>query len=183
MRRPARWVPAVVAGVIVACSSLDNIAVDVTGTAVVERGGPLDELLPALEFLGFGSIQITDSQQFRNQGYTEDDIDSVRLVQLTLTITEPDGASFDFLSAIAFYAEAEGQPRVQIGQLEEGRVRADTTRLEIDVDSTVELRPYVLAETMTITTEASGTRPPQDTTIEAAALFDIDINADGGLCD
>ena len=45
----------------------------------------------------------------------------------------------------------------------------------------VELVDYAAAESMTITTTATGTSPEEDTTIIANVVLDIDVNVDGAL--
>lgn len=171
------WAVAIVALVLGTCSSLDNVEVPVTAEATIPRRSVLDELLGNLAFAGFEGFDISESQQFENQGYSKDQVDSVRMIEMTLVIRAPDGANFDFLDAIRFYAEAPGLPRVLVAELEP--VPDGATELRLDVDSSVELQPYVVAPSMTLTTEADGLRPEEETTVEAEAIFDVDVNVTG----
>src|SRR5688572_19762368 len=112
------WAVALAALALGTCSSLDNIEVPVTGNATIPRRSVIDELLGNLSFAGFDGFDISQSQQFENQGYSKDQVDSVRMLELTLTIRSPAGAKFDFMDSIRFYAEADGLPRVLVAELD-----------------------------------------------------------------
>jgi hypothetical protein len=171
------WAIALAALALGTCSSLDNVEVPVTGDATIPRRSVLDELVGNLSFAGFDGFDISQSQQFENQGYSKDQVDSVRMLEMTLTIRSPAGSNFDFLDAIRFYAEADGLPRVLVAELTP--VPDGASALSLVVDSSVELQPYVIAPAMTLTTEADGVRPAEETMIEAEAIFDIDVNVTG----
>ncbi|WP_428267020.1 hypothetical protein [Haliangium sp.] len=162
-----------------ACSSADNVEVVVTGEAVLPQRSVLEELLGSLTFTGFDGFDVSNSQEFRNRGYRKDQIDSVRLLRFSLTITDPANADFDFLSAIRFYIEAEGVPRALVAELDP--VPSGQSQLDLIVDPELELRPYLAAPTLNIITEVSGLRPPQETTVAATAVFDLDVNVSGLL--
>ncbi|HWN70843.1 MAG TPA: hypothetical protein VNM90_24545 [Haliangium sp.] len=171
------WAVALAALALGTCSSLDNIEVPVTANATIPRRSVLDELLGNLSFAGFEGFDISQSQQFENQGYSKDQVDSVHMLEMTLTIRSPAGANFDFLDSIRFYAEADGLDRVLVAELDPVPQGAST--LVLDVDSSVELQPYVIAPEMTLTTEATGVRPAEETMVEAEAIFDVDVNVTG----
>jgi hypothetical protein len=179
-RRSARAIGLPLLLALVTCSEADNVTVDADGEAIVPGGGVLDDLLGQLDFAGFDDVDLAQSEALQNQGYTEDDIDSVHLVSLDLEIAAPAGATFDFLERIAFFVEADGLPRVEIAQLDE--VAAGSTELALVVVADVELRPYVVAEAMTVTSEVTGSRPDDDTTVAAHLAFDVDINVTGAAC-
>ena len=161
----------------VTCSGLDDISVEARGTTTIPAGTVLDELLGQVSFAGFDGFDISESQEFRNQGYTKDDVDSVRIASFTLTVAAPASGNFDFLQRIAFSVEAEGLPSLEIARLDP--VPDGQSVIELEVDSSVDLQPYVVAPSMTITTASTGTRPPQETTVEANAVFAVDINVSG----
>jgi len=105
---------------------------------------------------------------------SKEDIDSGRLKDFTLSIQAPAGQNFDFAESIAFFAEASGQPRVRIAHLD--AVPKGVSSFPVSVDPGVELKPYVTAPQMSITTEAQGSRPPQETTVKADVVLDVDIH-------
>jgi hypothetical protein len=176
--RRVGWFVALVA--LATCSGIDNVTVAVQGQAVIPRGGVLEQLLGDLAFVGFDDVEISQSQEIQREGYDEDDIDSVRMLELVLTIAAPAGGDFDFLDSVAFFVEAEGQPRVEIAR--RAPVPTGLGRLELEVDSSVELRPYAVAPSMIVSSEVVGRRPEADTTVEAAIRFDVDIDVSGAAC-
>lgn len=163
----------------ITCSGLDNIDIPIEAQTVVPEGTVVDQLLGQLSFAGFEGFDIAQSQEFQNQGYTRDEIDSVRIISFTLSVVSPSSGDFDFLDRIAFFAESDGLPRVQIAMLDP--VPAGQDFIELEVDSSVELADYASADSMTITTEATGTRPDMETTVAAEVILDVDVNVDGAI--
>jgi len=161
-------------------SDIDNVEVEQDGRAQIPAGSVIDQLLGDLAFDGFDDIDVSQSQELENQGYTEDQIDSVHLETLTLTVSAPAGGNLDFLESIAFFVEAEGEERVEIARLEP--VPEGVTEVDVPV-ADVELLPYVVAESMTVTAEAMGSAPDDDTTVDAHLVFDVDVNVSGAACD
>ena len=177
------WRPAHAAAVLLAaasaitCSNLDNVSVPADGQTTIP-GSVLGGLLGPVGFLGFSDIDVSEAQEFRNQGYSKDQIDSVRLEVFTLAITAPQGGNFDFLSEVSFFAESEGLPRVEIARI--NPVPRGASALELEILD-VELRDYAVADSMTITTTATGVTPDEDTTISAHLVLDVDVDVSGAL--
>lgn len=159
-----------------ACSGLDNVDVEATGQTTVPMGTVVDQLLGDLSFLGFEGFDISESQEFQNQGYSKSQIDSVRVVTFTLSIASPADGNFDFIERIAFFAESEGLERIEIARLDPVPPGSNVLELEL-LDA--ELRDYAAAESMTITTEATGTRPDAETDIDARVVLDVDVDVSG----
>ncbi|HVK68609.1 MAG TPA: hypothetical protein VM694_29320 [Polyangium sp.] len=165
---------AIAAAAVTSCDNLDNFEVDVGAKATIPPGTILEELLGVLAFDEFQSINLT--QELDNQGVTKEDIDSVRMISLALVIEGPAGANFDFIESIAFFAETEGQPKVLVAELDpvpKGKISLDF------VVSGAELKPYVVAPSMKLTTTTKGKRPPQETRVSAAAVLDVDVTVPG----
>jgi hypothetical protein len=173
-RTAARWSLLLLLPVLWTCGGLTVFSVDVDARTEIPQRSIVDELLGPLAFLGFEGFDITQSQEFRNQGYGKDDVDSVRMTRLSLVIAAPGDADFDFLQRIAFSVSAPGLPTVEIARLDP--VPRGVATLELEVDEAFELQPYVVAPSMTLTAQATGQRPPQRTTVDAAARFRIDVN-------
>ena len=165
---------AVAAAAVTSCDNIDNFEVDVTAKATIPAGTVLDELLGVLSFDEFQSINLT--QELDNQGVTKDDVDSVRMIALSLVIDGPAGANFDFLESLAFYAETEGQKPTLVAELDP--VPKGQTSIEL-VMSGAELKPFVVAPSMKLTTQAKGKRPPQETRVTAAGVLDVDVTVPG----
>lgn len=170
-----KLLPAVALVTAVTCDGIDNIDVDAGGKVTVPAATLLEKLLAgALDFTGFDKIDF--SQDFANQGVTKEQVDSVKLTSLTLTIDGSTGGDFDFLQSISFSVEADGVKAVEIARID--TVPKGVKKLELDIPS-AELKPYVVAPSMRITGKAEGQRPAQETTIAAQAVFDVDIHIPG----
>jgi hypothetical protein len=156
------------------CDNLDNFDIDVNAKATVPKGTVIDELLAALSFDALASIDLT--QELENQGVTKDDVDSVRITAFTLTIEAPQGQTFDFLDSVAFSAETDGQPSVVVARIDPVPKGASTLELTV---TGAELKPYVVAPKMRISATVKGTRPMQDTTVDAKVVLDVDAHVPG----
>ena len=141
-------------------------------------GSPLGEVLGPLAFTGFEGIDVSESQDFRNQGYTKNEMDSVRLSSIALSISAPDDGNFDFFTRLSFFAEADGLPKVEVARLDP--IPKGSQSIDMDILD-VELVDYASADSMTITSTATGTSPSQNTIIDARVVLDIDVNIDGAL--
>lgn len=171
-RAVRRAVALVALAALSSCSNLDNFDVAVDGKAQVQKATLVEKLLGQVEFTGLNQIDFTE--EFKNQGVTKNDVDSVHLKSMTLSITAPPDGRFDFLSSLAFFAEADGLDKVQIASLDV--VPKGMKELNLLVNKSAELKPYVVAPVMRITTHIEGTRPDQDTTIEVHAVLDVDVH-------
>jgi hypothetical protein len=158
------------------CSGLDNFDVTLGGQAVIAGRTLVDELLGPVDFAGLGSVDITESKEYQNEGVEEDDVDSVRVVSFQLAIVSPQSGTFDFIESISIYAETKGLPRVRIASLE--KIPSGAMQLSLAVDS-VDLKPYVVATSMIVTAEASGQQPEDETTVDATVVLDVDVNVSG----
>lgn len=167
---------AVLLGYATTCSGLDNFDVTLDGQAVIAGRTLIDELLGPVDFTGLGSVDITESKEYQNEGVEEDDVDSVRVTSFQLAIVSPKTGTFDFIESLSIYAETKGQPRVRIASLE--TIPSGATQLNLAVDA-VELKPYVVATSMIITAEASGQQPENETTVDATVVLDVDVNVSG----
>lgn len=159
---------------VTACDGLDNFDVEASGQASVEARTLIDDLLGLVPFEGLGQVDF--EQEFRNQGVSEEDVDSVVVKSFVLGIESPGTQSFDFLERVAFFASAEGLAEVRIASAD--AIDPAARRLELDLDD-AELKPYATAERMTIRTEVTGERPEEATTLRADVVFDVDVTVPG----
>jgi hypothetical protein len=157
------------------CAGIDNFDVDVDGQASIPKATLVEQLLGDIDFPGFDSIDL--SQEFKNQGVTKDDVDSVHLKSMTFTIDSPSDGNFDFLDSLTFFAEADGQKMVQIASI--SPVPKGQRTLELVVEEDVDLQPYVVAPSMRLSSHIEGQRPDEDTTVTAAVTLDVDVHVPG----
>lgn len=171
---------ALLLGVLVTCGGLTRVSTTQSATATIPGATLLEVLTGSVDFANLGSFDIAQSQEFKNQGVKREQINSVKIRTLTLTITAPpNGQDFTFLQSIAFFVEAAGQPKKEIargGPFAVGSKEVSLTVLD------VELAPYATAPSMTFTTVATGNKPRNTTTLEAKVVLDADVNIGGVLC-
>jgi hypothetical protein len=170
------WSKAARAGALLAlvtCSRLDNVDVETKAKAVIPQGTLVDQLVDKLDLDAFQNIDF--SSELANQGVSKSDVDSVRLTTFTLEIDAPPGQTFDFLDTIAFFASSDGLSEVRIAHLDV--VPKGATKLTLESDAGVELKPYVVAPKMRIRGQVKGTRPARETTISARVVLDVDVAA------
>lgn len=146
----------------------------VNGSTQVQ-GSPLGGLLGAFPGISqFDNLDLSQTQDFQNQGVTKNDVSSVKLKEFNLQITSPNNEDFSWLSSISFTASANGQSAVIASKSGVNQLGLTAPNPKFDLDlPDVELQPYVTASSMSITGNASGTMPPQDTTVQAAVRFGV----------
>ncbi|MEZ4321944.1 MAG: hypothetical protein R3F61_31015 [Myxococcota bacterium] len=151
-----------------------SISVSDSSEVLVERGTPLEILLSDLSFGEFANLDITSRDAVANQGVEPGDINSVRFDELVLTATDPSGSDLSFLDSLEFYVEADGLPQVLVASSSDFPVGQAEVPLDLE---DLDLTEYVVQDSMTLTTDVSGSRPDVDTVVEAA--FTLRIRATG----
>jgi hypothetical protein len=162
----------------IACDSkLLTVTVEDGAQTTVERGTLLEQLLGDIGFGDFLDMDITAAQELQNQGVADEDIQGVYLTSLGLEVLEPSGGDLSFLESIDFYVEAPDLDRVRVASKE--AIPADESLVALDVVSDLDLHDYVVSESMTLTTEVTGHRPDDDTTVEARFALDVEVTGTG----
>lgn len=157
------------------CSNLDNIDVSVGGKAEIPAATLLDKLLGGLAFDGFNKVDFTES--FKNQGVSKDDVDAVHLKSMTLVVEAPATGNFDFIQSVHFFAKADGLDKVEIATMD--AIPKGKRELDLVINGGVDLKAYVVAPSMQIVSEVSGSLPDEKTTVAAAVVLDVDIHIPG----
>jgi hypothetical protein len=132
-------------------------------------GSPLGALLPASLF----AIPMNIDLQSETAGRGTGPADSVTLRSITLTITSPSAATFDFVDSIAIRISANdgSLAEVEIARLEPV---PGTTSINIPPTSSLDLLPYINAGA-TITAAASGHMPSSDTTYVGRVVLTVHV--------
>jgi hypothetical protein len=154
------------------CSSLTTFTIDGEATTVVERGSILEDLLGDLGFSDWVSMDLTESEELKNQGVQPGDISEVRLTLLELEATAPEDGDLSFLDDMVVYAEA---PEVDEAEVARADDFPEGQALVVFELSDVDLTPYAVSESMTLSTDVTAHRPEQDTTV--TARFEVDVTA------
>jgi hypothetical protein len=157
-----------------ACGHLDEVDVTRSGTVTVP-GGPPDTPIVA----GTVAVPLVIGRQaLADEGIDPSDVDSARLVALRVEVLA--GTSLEaWLDRIAFHVEAPGLPRVLVAEKRDiGALPAGTRAIQLTTPG-VDLKPYLLASSTTVTADVEGTQPSEDTTLRAAATIRVDVNVSG----
>lgn len=168
IRAVARLAVLLLAATSTACHA--TIDIPITSSTTVQ-GGTLFQNLLAQSFGDFTSIDLASTSEFKNAGIDKDDVESVRLSGLTLTVTAPAGGTLEFVDEIAFFVQADGLPKVKVA--EATNVPDSATTLVLTTTN-VEIAPYVTAPKLSLTTETKAHAPRSETTLEAKAVFTVD---------
>ncbi len=162
----------VVAAVTAGCGGPSvSFEVPVSGEARIPgaSGGVLDQVLGSFGFDNLNNIDFDSTQEFENNEVTRDHVSSAKLSSLTLTVTDPAGADFDWLDSITFTVAADDIDAVQVASKD---VANGVSEFDCDLDG-VELAPYVREQSFSIRTKADANNPPEDTTITIDLVFDV----------
>ena len=179
MRAAAGWTRGLFAVAVmlgfVGCDDLDNFDVEVNDQTVLQGRGVLEGLLgefPQLD--GFTRIDLAQSAEFEERGYSPDDVDHIRLTQLVVRVLDPDGQDLAFIGEMRVTIDNPNLPPLVLAvqsdfPVGDGEVAFETSRSN--------LKRYLLGTRSSITFEVEDSRrPPQDTRVEIQAVFDVDIN-------
>ena len=159
-----------------AIDSLLTIEIAESSQVTVEQGTVLEDLLGDLGFGDFVSMDLTQSQELTNQGVEPGDISRVTLTLLELEALEPAGADLNFFEKMTFFAEAPDIEQVRIADAPEFPVGESVVVFNRD---DVDLTPYVVSESMTLSTDVTASRPEQDTLIEARFVIEVQATIQG----
>ena len=163
---------------IMGCGGLDTFPIEVESQATIEGGTLLEQWVGDLGFGGFLNMDISSHESLANQGVRPEQIDSVRLTEMRLEILEPADQDFSFIESLEFFAEA---PEVEMRKVAFGGPFEDGIRAVSLERTDLDLAPYATAEQMNITTEVTGRRPANQTTLKAVVRLEVDVNVSGLL--
>jgi len=152
-----------------ACDVIDDLLtfyINEDATIVVDSSFPIG-LAPVLPV----TVTTNSDDTFKNNKTRAELVKDVTLDKLTLSITEPDGQNFDFLSKIEIYISSEGSNEVKLAYLE----NIPKGVSEITLNSTnAELDEFIKGDSYTISTKATLAKPvAQDTKIKANMRFKV----------
>ncbi|MCK6501924.1 hypothetical protein L6R53_00725 [Myxococcota bacterium] len=155
-----------------------TITIDEKSTTLVEQGTLVEDLLGSFGFQDFAAMDITEHEELANQGVEPGDITEVRMVSFELEAIDPDGADLAFIDELSVSVEAPDLAAREIAWGEDFPDGQGEVALEV---SAADLTDYVTSQSMTITTDVSGHRPSQDTTVQARFRLEVGVTARGAL--
>ena len=152
-----------------ACKAIDDLLtfyINEEATIVVDSNFPMG-LAPIAPV----SVTTNSNDTFKSNKTRAELVKDVTLNKLTLSIEEPQGENFDFMSKIEIYISSEGNDEVKIAYLESIPKGVNTITLE---STNAQLDKFIKSDSYTIRTKATLSKPvAQDTSIKAAMRFRV----------
>ena len=169
MRSPSVVRVGVVAGLLASASGCGLVSFDVSQDIPQQTvpGSPLGALLPVSLF----AIPLNIDIRSETAGHGTGPASSVTLSSVSLTVTSPSGATFDFVDSIVIDISGPGLAEVEIGRLQPV---PGTASISIPPTGGVDLLPYINAGA-TITAKASGHMPAADTTFVGTVVVTVHV--------
>ena len=138
--------------------------------------GDLTDIIESLGFDGFSNMDISESEELQNQGVSAGDISSTNLEKFELAVLSPTDGDLSFLSEITVYVETAELEPLRIAYSNSFPEGQSTVVFEVDE---VDISEYVVQDSMSITTEVTGSPPSEDTSIEAHIALKIGVTSQG----
>jgi hypothetical protein len=158
--------------------SLFHIRVRDSAVTEVERGSVVEALVSDLGFGTFLDMDLMESDELANQGVEEGDIEEAFLEAFVLVVQSPIDGDLSFLDSLDVYVSAPDLPEALLAHQDNFPEGLDTVELVVEP---VDLTPYIVSRSLSVTTDVVGHRPAQDTVV--TAFFDVDVGVTGqGLC-
>ena len=157
--------------------ALFSIDIAESATAEIPGSGPLGEVTNLVGDLGFGGfteMNIVESEELANQGVSPGDIEQAALTSFSLTVEAPADADLSFIETMDVFVESPELPKELVASQTVFEANSVTFDL-VDLDLTA----YIVSESLTITTDVSGTPPEEDTTIRADVVLTVGVTAQG----
>ncbi len=155
-------------------ADLDNFDVTVEETTSVPGATAVELLLDGFPVIdGLANFDISNSSEFKNGQYSPEDVGSVRLKRLTMSVVSPDGQDLSFFGDVVFLLSTDGMPTIEVATASEFPAGATSVDFET---SGADIKDYVLAKAGSFTVEVTDTkRPPQETALKITAVFEVDL--------
>jgi hypothetical protein len=158
------------------CSSLLTISIEETAITTVEAGTVLEELLGDLGFEDFVTMDLTASEALQNQGVEPGDISSSALTLLELSVIEPDNGDLSFLENMVISVESPDVTSALVASQDTFPVGVGTVLFDLEE---LDLTPYIVSQSLSLTTEVSASRPEEETVIQARFIVDVTATVQG----
>lgn len=152
-----------------ACKAIDDLLtfyIEEEATIVVDSSFPI-----GLAPLAPVSVTTNSQETFKNNETRAELVKDVTLNKLTLSIKEPQGENFDFLSNIEIFISSKGNDEVRLAYLDKVPKGVNQITLE---STNAQLDKHIKSESYTIRTKATLSKAvTQDVSIQAAMRFKI----------
>jgi hypothetical protein len=163
---------------LIACAPA-SFDTELKGETTVPAGPPgvitLLNAFPAIA--SFAGLDFNQSQDFKNQGVSKDEVSSVRVRSVELRLLSPSEADFSFLDTLEFYAKA-GDQEVRFARKQDISrlgLQAPNPVLRLEVED-AELQPFVAAPSMSIIVRGKGRMPEQEVRVQAVVGLNVQVD-------
>lgn len=163
---------------LVACAPT-SFPTELKGETTVPAGPPgvitVLNAFPAIS--SFAGLDFNQNQDFKNQGITKDEVNSVRVHSVELLLQSPSEADFGFLDTLEFYAKAGDQEQRFAHKQDISRLglSAPNPLLKMEVEN-AELQPFIAAPSMSIIVRGKGRMPEQEVRLRASVMLDVKVS-------
>lgn len=163
---------------LIACAPA-SFDTELKGETTVPAGPPgvitILNAFPAIS--SFAGLDFNQSQDFKNQGVSKDEVSSVRARSVELRLLSPSDADFGFLDTLEFFAKAGDQEaRFALKQdISRLGLSAPNPVLKLDVEE-AELQPFVAAPSMSIIVRGKGRMPEQEVRVQAVVSLNVQVD-------
>jgi hypothetical protein len=160
------------------CDSLFRITVRESSLTEVESGSIVDALVSDLGFASFLDMDLVASDELENEGVAPGDIEEAFLVLLGLQVQAPLDGDLSWIDSLDVSVSAPDLPEVLIAHQDDFPEGVSGVELELE---DVDLAPYIVSRSMSVTTDVRGHPPSRDTLV--VALFAVEVGVTGqGVC-
>jgi hypothetical protein len=154
-----------------AIKKLGQFYIDYNSQFTIAAGLPLN--LPIT--IASPDVVTNADETFEINDTRKDLVQTIKLKQLTLTITAPQGQTFSFVKNVTVYISADGQPQVEIAHKDSIPANVGT-QLDLDLYD-VELQNYIKADKFKLTVTTTTTQVlTSDVSINVYSKFFVQAN-------
>jgi len=150
---------------LLSCDDLLSVKLDRGARATIERGNLIEQLVGDLGLSDFVDMDVTAANELQNEGVKKGD---VREVYLDAFVLESEDTPLDFIDEVTVFVEAPGIEKQEIASATD----FSGMRVSFAVED-VNLKKYVVSESMTLSAEIDGDRPAEDVQVIATATLDV----------
>lgn len=157
--------------------NLVDIEVSGSTETTVEAGTVVETLLGDLGFTGLVEMDVTAAQELQNQGVKPGDISSAVLSELVFTAASgsPD---LSFLDEVSLWVSAPELDTRLVASQDEFPEGQAVVAFELTGE---EIAPYVVSQSMTLSTEVTAHRPDEDTVVRVDYAVIVGVTTQGAV--
>jgi hypothetical protein len=158
------------------CGAFDDFEVTLSDSVTIPGSGLNVGVFSPLPYDGgLTNLALSQDQSFQNQGVAPSDVDAIFTKSITLEDGEPRLKNFaNVVESVVLFVEAPG---VEKKELARGQDFPDAATVSLAIQPTLNLKPYAVAPSMTISAEVKLKQPPLNRfQLKTTITLLVDIN-------